>query len=107
MQCIIWCQSMVIETAEMDRLVALEKGCHRRILLHVEDVHETLKKKKQEYFSHIIRGPKYSLLQNIVEGKMQERRCQDKRRTSWLETSDNCFQSLPMNCSVQLQIKCA
>lgn len=37
---------------------------------------------KPDSFAHIIRGSNYQLLQNIMEGKIQGRRRQGRRRTS-------------------------
>ena len=44
----------------------------------------TVKRRKAAYFGHILRGDKYSLLQLIVEGKIEGRRGVGRRRMSWL-----------------------
>ena len=45
----------------------------------------TIKKRKLEYFGHLMRGDKYRLLQNIMQGKIAGRRTPGRRKTSWLK----------------------
>ena len=45
----------------------------------------TLKERKLEYFGHILRNEKYSLLKLIIEGKIEGRRGPGRRRISWLK----------------------
>lgn len=101
-------EAWTLKTAEINKLVAFERWCYRRMLRiswvdrvtnvevlrrmnKEEEIYKTLKKKKLEYFAHIIRGPKYQLLQNIMEGKIQGKRCQGRRRTSWLRNLREWF----------------
>ncbi|KAI5707683.1 hypothetical protein M8J77_007509 [Diaphorina citri] len=55
-----------------------------RMNKEVELVH-LVKKRKLEYFGHIMRNEqKYGLLQIILQGKITGRRTRGRRRTSWL-----------------------
>ena len=51
----------------------------------------SLKKRKLEYFGHIMRGTKYRLLQNIMQGKIAGRRGPGRRKTSWLKNLRQWF----------------
>ncbi|KAL3268742.1 hypothetical protein HHI36_007844 [Cryptolaemus montrouzieri] len=52
---------------------------HREILF-------TVKKRKMEYFGHIMRHEKYRLLQLIIQGKTDSKRGPGRRRHSWLHS---------------------
>lgn len=52
-------------------------GCEPEIML-------TVKRRKLEYFGHIMRNSKFRILQNIVQGKVDSRRGPGRRRISWL-----------------------
>lgn len=52
-------------------------GKDREILL-------SIKRRKTTYFGHLIRSPKYQLLQLIVEGKIEGRRGVGRKQMSWL-----------------------
>lgn len=101
-------EAWTLKKAEMEKLEAFERWCYRRMLRIAwtdkvtnvelrrriqkdEEVINTLKKRKLEYFGHIMRGPKYALLQNIIEGKIKGRRSQGRRRTSWLKNLREWF----------------
>ncbi|XP_060520407.1 uncharacterized protein LOC132698368 [Cylas formicarius] len=49
------------------------------------EVIHTIKKRKLEYFGHILRNTKYQILQLIMQGKIDGRRGPGRRRTSWLK----------------------
>lgn len=101
-------EAWTLRKAEMDRLEAFERWCYRRMLRiswtdrvintdlrrriqQDEEVINTLKKRKLQYFGHVMRGPKYTLLQNIMEGKINGKRSQERRRTSWLKNLRDWF----------------
>ena len=44
-----------------------------------------IKRRRLEYFGHIIRNGKYRLLQLVMEGKIEGRRRSGRRKTSWLK----------------------
>lgn len=44
-----------------------------------------IKKRKTQYFGHIMRNQKYELLQLIIEGKINNKRGPGRRRNSWLK----------------------
>lgn len=43
----------------------------------------TIKRRKLEYFGHVMRGARYSLLRLIMEGKIRRKRIIGRRRVSW------------------------
>ncbi|KAH1000489.1 hypothetical protein HUJ05_007647, partial [Dendroctonus ponderosae] len=45
----------------------------------------TVKRRKLEYFGHVIRGKKYRFLQLIIQEKIEGRRAPRQRWTSWLQ----------------------
>lgn len=56
------------------------------------EVLNTIKRRKLEYFGHIMRNPKYELLQVITQGKIQGRRRPGRPMTSWLQNLRQWFQ---------------
>jgi Reverse transcriptase (RNA-dependent DNA polymerase) len=50
-----------------------------------KEVLNTIKKKKLEYFGHVIRNEKYRLLQVVIQGKIEGKRGPGRRRISWLK----------------------
>ena len=44
----------------------------------------TVKRRKLEYFGHMLRGPKYRLLQTIMQGKVEGKRRLGRKNLSWL-----------------------
>jgi len=42
-------------------------------------------KAKLEYFAQVMRNPKYELLHNIIQGKVEGKRGPGRRRTAWLK----------------------
>ncbi|CAG9827935.1 unnamed protein product [Diabrotica balteata] len=52
----------------------------------------TVKRRKASYLGHVFRNEKYSLLQLIVEGKIESRRGLGRRKKSWLRNLREWFQ---------------
>ncbi|CAG9836622.1 unnamed protein product, partial [Diabrotica balteata] len=46
---------------------------------------------KLEYLGHIMRGEKYELLRNIMQGKIKGRRSVGRRKISWLRNLREWF----------------
>ena len=85
----------------MNKLEAFEMWCYRRILriswkdrvtnpsvlqrLHKDrELLSVIKRRKLEYFGHIVRGPKYKLLQTILQGHVEGKRRVGRKNLSWL-----------------------
>ena len=85
----------------MNRLEAFEMYCYRRILRVSWTQRETnesvlrrmhkdrellgiIKRRKLEYFGHMLRGPKYRLLQTIIQGRIEGKRGIGRKCLSWL-----------------------
>ena len=47
-------------------------------------VNKSRERRKTSYFGHVMRGPKYQLLQLIVKGKIEGRRGIGRKQFSWL-----------------------
>ena len=56
----------------------------------VEVLYE-VKRRRLEYFGHILRNEKYRLLQLVIEGKIEGKRRPGRRKTSWLENLRDWF----------------
>ena len=84
------------------RIEAFEMWAHRRMLriswmdrvtnqavmqrLNKErEVLNTIKRRKLEYFAHVMRNPKYEMLHVIIQGKIEGKRGPGRRKTSWLQ----------------------
>ncbi|CAG9837259.1 unnamed protein product [Diabrotica balteata] len=95
-------ESWTVNKIDLNRLDTFEKWCYRRILKvsWVEKIRnstilerlsktieiiKSIKQRKLEYFGHVMRGPKYRLLQNIMQGKIAGKGSPGRRRTSWLK----------------------
>lgn len=94
-------ESWTLKAADMNRLEAFEMWLIRRMLkipwtarlrndfilqsngLTRELLH-TVKIRKVAYLGHIMRNPKYQLLQSIMMGKISGRRGVGRKRASWL-----------------------
>ena len=50
-----------------------------------------IKKRKLEYFAHVIRNNKYKLLHNIIQDKIEGKRGQGRRKMSWLRNLHEWF----------------
>lgn len=92
----------------MKKLSAFEMWIYRRILRiswtdHItnnqvlermgkeQEVVITVKKRKLEYFGHLMRHNKYRLQQLILQGKVDGRRGPGRRRNSWLQNLREWF----------------
>ena len=61
-----------------------------RMKKEVEVLYE-IKRRKLDYFGHVMRNEKYRLLQLVMEGKIEGKRGQGRRKTSWLENLREWF----------------
>lgn len=94
------CETWTLKTAMMNRLEAFEMWCYRRILriswvdkisnvrvlrrLNQErELLRIVKRRKLAYLGHLLRGPKYRLLQTILEGKIEGKRRIGRKCLSW------------------------
>lgn len=107
LRCYVWsvllygCETWTLKVTMINKLEAFELWCYRRILKiswisHTsnEDVLKMMgterllldivKRRKTEYFGHIIRGPKYHLLRLIIQGKVEGKRWMGRKKLSWL-----------------------
>lgn len=107
LKCYVWstllyaCETWTLKVAMMNRLEGFEMWCYRRMLripwtdrVENERVLErlqtertllsTIKRRKLEYFGHMIRGPKYRPLQIIMQGKVEGKRPIGRKNLSWL-----------------------
>lgn len=90
------------------KLEAFEMWCYRRMLkipwidkIRNEEVLErlkkerevlaTVKKRKLEYFGHLMRGEKYEIIKLILQGQIEGRRNAGRRRYSWLKNLRDWF----------------
>lgn len=62
----------------------------RRMEKDVEIRHE-VKKRKLQYLGHIMRGPRYEILQLIIQGRIVGKRSVGRRRMSWLRNLREWF----------------
>ena len=106
-RCYVWSvllygmESWTLKRSIINKLEAFEMWTYRRmlkvpwtdrvtneeILRRMEKDREILlnvKKRKTAYFGHIMRSPKYRLLQLIVEGRIDGRRGVGRKQMSWL-----------------------
>ena len=107
LKCYVWtrllygCETWTLKTAIMNRLEAFEMWSYRRILKiswtekvrnvdvlkRMEKERELLatnKRRKLEYLGHVLRGPKYELLQTIMYGRIEGKRWIGRKAMSWL-----------------------
>lgn len=107
LRCYVWssllygCETWTLKVSMMNRLEAFEMWCYRRILriswidhvtnksvlrrLHAgRKLLATVKRRKLEYFGHMLRGPKYELLQTIMKRKIEGKRRIGRKNLSWL-----------------------
>ena len=61
-----------------------------RMKKEVEVLYE-IKRRKLDYFGHVMRNEKYRLLQLVMEGKIEGKRGQGRRKTSWLKNLRDWF----------------
>lgn len=94
-------EAWTLTDASCKRVEAFEMWCYRR-MLRISWVHRmsnetvlhrinkeleflvNVKRRKLEYFGHIMQNEKYRLLQLILQGKIEGRRSAGRRRISWL-----------------------
>ena len=84
----MWCYRRVWRISWTERVTNEE--VLRRMGVSCEIVN-TIKRRKLEYLGHIMRGPKYALLQLIVQGKISGKRSIGRRRASWLKNLRDWF----------------
>jgi len=112
MRCYVWSvllygvESWTLKITDMNKIEAFEMWTYRRILkipwtdrvtnsevlnrLSTErEILLSIKRRKVAYFGHVIRGPKYELLQLIVQGKIEGRRGVGRKQLSWLRNIRN------------------
>ena len=78
----------------MLRISWTEKVSNAEVLIRMRKGVEVLydiKRRKLEYFGHVIRNKKYRLLQLVMEGKIEGRRRPGRRKTSWLRNLRDWF----------------
>lgn len=96
------CETWIMKVNMMNRLEALEMWCYRRMLKiswvqrisNMEvlnrigqeegELTKMIKKRKLEYLGHIMRGNRYSILQLILNGKIEGKRGIGRKKYSWL-----------------------
>lgn len=94
-------EAWTLTDASCKRIDVFEMWCYRR-MLRISWIHHVsndtvlqringqlqylqyVKRRKLEYFGHIMRNEKYHLLQLILQGKIEGRRSAGRRRLSWL-----------------------
>lgn len=101
-------ESWTLTQKMSDRLEAFEMWVYRRILKiswtdrvsnvkvlrllnKKTEILNTIKRRKLQYFGHIMRNDKYQLLQLLIQGKIQGKRPPGRRRTSWLKNLRTWF----------------
>ena len=94
-------EAWTLTDASCRRIDTFEMWCYRRILRipwihHVSndtvlqrigrqlEFLQNVKRRKLEYFGHVMRNEKYHLLQLILQGKIEGQRSAGCRRISWL-----------------------
>lgn len=101
-------ETWTLKQNHIDRLQSFEMWCYRRMwripwtdrVTNIEvlekmqkdcEIINAIKKRKLQYLGHIMRGPKYALLQLIMQGKIGGRRNIGRRRVSWLKNLRDWF----------------
>jgi len=84
----MWVYRRMLRISWRDRITNREVlsrlGSETQLLL-------SIKKRKLQYFGHIMRGDKYQFLQLIIQGKIEGKRAPGRRRTSWLKNLRQWF----------------
>ena len=78
----MWTYRRILRVSWMDRVT------NHEIMLRIgkdKEIINTVKIRKLQYLGHIMRGERYHLLQEILQGKIEGRRSQGRRRISWLD----------------------
>jgi hypothetical protein len=112
LKCYVWSiliyglEAWTLKVSTMHKIEAFEMWCYRRllkiswidrisneeVLIKLNKDRELLKMikiRKTQYFGHIIRGPKYEILQLIVQGRIEGTRGVGRKLTSWLDNIRN------------------
>lgn len=102
-------EAWTLTEASIKKLQAFEMWCYRRMLKiswteHVtndevlrrmkkcQEIINTVKERKLQYFGHVVRHPeKYKLLKIVLEGKIEGKRGPGRRRISWLKNLRQWF----------------
>lgn len=84
----MWCYRRILKISWMDRVTNEEVICR---INNEPEVLLNIKKRKLEYLGHLMRGQKYTFLQNIMQGKIQGRRSIGRRRMSWMRNLREWF----------------
>ena len=78
----MWAYRRILKISWTDRVTNVE------VLRRLNKQHEVInnvKKRKLEYFAHVMRNDKYKLLHIIIQGKIEGKRSAGRRKTSWLK----------------------
>ena len=77
----MWAYRRMLRISWMDRVT--NQAVMQR-LNKEREVLNTIKRRKLEYFAHVIRNPKHDTLHVIIQGKIEGKRGPGRRKTSWL-----------------------
>lgn len=77
----MWTYRRMLRVSWVDRVTNTE--VLRRIGKERE-MENTIKERKLQYFGHVMRGERYSILRLIIQGKIEGKRSIGRRRVSWL-----------------------
>lgn len=86
----MWCYRRMLRISWVDKITneeVLNRMKKDKELLY------TIKKRKLEYFGHLMRGEKYEVIKVILQGKIQGKRSVGRRRISWLKNLREWFNS--------------
>ncbi|CAG9837970.1 unnamed protein product [Diabrotica balteata] len=78
----MWCYRRILKVSWLQKIrnsTILER------LSKTTEIIKSIKQRKLEYFGHVMRGPEYRLLQNIMQGKIAGKHSPGRRKTSWLK----------------------
>lgn len=84
----MWCYRRILRISWVDKIT------NEEVIRRINNKPEVLlniKKRKLEYLGHLMRGQKYTFLQNIMQGKIQGRRNPGRRRMSWMRNLREWF----------------
>ncbi|MDK1801117.1 hypothetical protein LRR74_28510, partial [Klebsiella pneumoniae] len=103
-------EAWTLKKCDTDKLEAFEMWTYRRILRiswvsritnkevlrrmgKEKEIIDTVKIRKLQYLGHVMRGERYTLLQTIIQGKIQGKRSIGRRRISWLNNLRQWYNS--------------
>uniref|UniRef100_A0A2H1V1U0 SFRICE_035738 n=1 Tax=Spodoptera frugiperda TaxID=7108 RepID=A0A2H1V1U0_SPOFR len=84
----MWVYRRILKISWTDRISNVKV---LRLLNKKTEILNTIKRRKLQYFGHIMRNDKYQLLQLLIQGKIQGKRPPGRRRTSWLKNLRTWF----------------